>query len=283
METKVRVTADSTCDLPVELCERFGIAKIGLWVGFGEKMMQDDGSLSSRDVYDYYAKTGNLTKSAALSIQEYTDFFKRFTDEGYEVVHVNISAELSSTHQNAVLAAQSLPGVSVIDSRHLSSGQGLVAIKCATLAQEGKSAAEIKEIVDQYKHRVSTSFVLDTLQYMARGGRCSAMTAFGANLMKIKPTIIMPDGKLIVGKKYRGKLANCLKEYVSDTLTADREYELDRIFITHSGVDDPQILEDMKAQILSLVPFREVHITQAGITVSTHCGPNTVGILFVTK
>ena len=283
MQQKTIITSDSTCDLPVYLCERYNIHKYGLWVDYNDQMVADDGTIDNFEVYDYTRRTGILPKSAARSIADYTDFFKSFTDQGYEVVHINISSELSSTYQNALLAAAELSNVCVVDSRHLSSGQGILAIKCAEKAMEGASAKEIKEFADEIKTHIQTSFVVDTLEFLAKGGRCSALAAFGANLMKIKPSIVMPDGKLIVGKKYRGKLEACLEQYVKDTLEAYPDPVLDRVFITTSGMEEPEIAERIKDLVLSTVPFKEAFVTTAGICVAAHCGPNTLGILFEYK
>lgn len=282
MDKKVVITSDSTCDLPPYICEEFGIVKIGLWVNLGDDVVKDeDGVTSAYTAYDYYEKSGQLAKTAAKSIEEYKEEFSKFTSQGLEVVHISLSSEISSSCQNAILAGNELGNVYVVDSRQLSSGQGLVAMKCAELASAGKSGAEIKEFAEKYKLRVCTSFVVDTLKYLAEGGRCSSLSYYGASLMSIKPTIVMPDGALVVGKKYRGKLAKVLKDYVRDNLPADGNYETDRIFITHSGMDDEAILEDLKNIILDIVPFKQVYITQAGITIAAHCGKNTLGILYV--
>jgi len=287
MKRKTAVSTDSTADLTKEMYERYDIRKLGLFISFGDKVVQDGNEaeeVTAQAVYDFYKKTGKLTKSAAVSIAEYKDFFESLLNEGYEsVVHVNISSGISATHQNACIAAAELGNVYVVDSTHLSTGQGLVALKCAELAEAGVDPSQIKEQADIYKKKVSTSFVLDTLTYMAEGGRCPTLAAYGASLLKIKPTIVMPDGKLVVGKKYRGKIENVLSEYVRDTLTPNQDYDLDRIFITHSGMDDPQIIENVKKQILDLVPFKQIYITTAGIIIATYCGPNTLGILFAAK
>lgn len=283
MEQKTIITSDSTCDLPASLCERYNIHKYGLWVNLGDKTMEDDGTINNWDMYKYTRETGKLPKSAARSIPDYTDFFKSFTDKGYQVVHINISSELSVSYQNATLAAAELPNVCTVDSRLLSSGQGILAIRCAEKAMEGLDAASIKAFADEYKSHISTSFVLDTLEFLAKGGRCSALAAFGANVLRIKPSIVMPDGKLIVGKKYRNNLEKCFEQYIKDTLVPDADYELDRVFITHSGLDDPEIAERLKALVLSIVPFKEVVINTAGICVAAHCGPNTLGVLFSVK
>lgn len=283
LEIKTIITADSTCDLPVDFCEKYNITKFGLWVDYNNKVVTDDGTIDNWDIYKYTNDTGKLPKSAARSVPDYVDFFKSFTDKGYQVVHISISSELSASYQNALLASSELENVCVVDSRLLSSGQGILAIRCAEKAAEGMSASDIKAFADEYKSKISTSFVVDTLDNLAKGGRCSALAAFGANVLKIKPSIVMPDGKLIVGKKYRGKLEGCFEQYIKDTLTPDKEYELDRIFITHSGLDDPEIAERLKALVLSIVPFKEVVINVAGICVAAHCGPNTLGILFSVK
>ncbi len=283
MAIKTVITADSTCDLPVELCQRYNIHKFALMVNYDNKSAEDDGTIDNFDVYRYTRETGNMPKSSARSIAEYTEFFKTFTDEGFQVVHVSISSELSSSYQNATLAAAELTEVYTVDSRLLSSGQGILAIQCAEKAAEGMDAKAIKDFADGAKGKISTSFVVDTLEFLAKGGRCSALAAFGANVLQIKPSIVMPDGKLIVGKKYRGKLERCFEQYVKETLVPDADYDLSRIFITHSGLDDPSVCERLKELILSIAPFEEVVVNVAGMCIAAHCGPNTLGILFAVK
>ena len=283
MAQKTIITADSTCDLPVELCQRYNIHKFALLVNYDNRLVDDDGTIDNFDVYRFTRETGEMPKSSARSIAEYTDFFQTFTDQGYQVVHINISSELSSSYQNATLAAAELTEVYTVDSRLLSSGQGILAIQCAEKAAEGMAAKDIKAFADVAKAKISTSFVVDTLEFLAKGGRCSALAAFGANVLKIKPSIVMPDGKLVVGKKYRGKLESCLEQYVRETLVPDADYDLSRIFITNSGMDAPTVSQRLKELVLSIAPFEEVIINTAGISVAAHCGTNTLGILFATK
>ena len=280
MAQKTVITSDSTCDLTPELCERYHIYKFGLLVDYDNKVVADDGTISLTEMFDYTRRTGLLPKSSARSIADYEDFFKSFTEQGYEVLHISLSSELSSTYQNATLAAEELPEVYTVDSRQLSSGQGLLAIRCAEKAAEGWSAKDIKAFAEEAKMKISTSFVVDTLEFLAKGGRCSALAAFGANVLKIKPSIVMPDGKLIVGKKYRGKWESCLEQYVKDTLLPDKDYDLSRIFVTYTTTDDPDVAKRLKELVLSIVPFKEVIINTAGVCIGAHCGPNTLGILF---
>jgi len=283
MMKKTVITADNTCDLPVSVCERYNIHTIGLFVNYDNKSVIDDGSVTTADMFDYTRRTGLLPKSAARSIADYEDFFKSFTEQGYAVVHISLSSELSSSYQNATLAAEELEDVYTVDSRLLSSGQAILAVKCAEKAAEGTEAKAIQAFADEVKKKISTSFVLDTLDFLVKGGRCSALAAFGANVLKIKPSIVMPDGKLVVGKKYRGKWESCVLQYVKDTLVPDANYDLSRIFLTYTTVDDYAFIEEVKALILSIVPFKEVIINTAGVCIGAHCGPKNLGILFATE
>ena len=283
MDQKTIITSDNTCDLPRELCERYHIHTVGLLVTYDNKTVVDDGVLSTAEMFDYTRRSGQLPQSSARSIADYADFFRSFTDQGYQVVHISLSSELSSTYQNATLAAEELPEVYTVDSRLLSSGQAILAIKCAEKAAEGWSAKDIQAFADEAKRKISTTFILDTLDFLVKGGRCSALAAFGANLLKIKPSILMPDGKLVVGKKYRGKWEACVEQYVRDQLSSDLDYDLSRVFLTYTTMDDLSFLDRLKEIVLSVAPFEEVIVNTAGVCIGAHCGPNCFGILFATK
>ncbi len=282
MARPVCITYDSTCDLTPALLERFQIRVIPLTIIEGEQTFLDDGSYTSEHLYETFRRSGTLPKTAAVSPQEFLDFFRPILDEGMDIVHIDISSDLSSTYQNACLAAGELEEgrIHVVDSRHLSTGGGLLALQGAKLRDAGEDAAAIAAALRGMAQRADTSFVLDTLQYMWKGGRCSGVTALGANLLKLKPCLQMQEGKLVVGKKYRGPIDKVYRQYVAERLEG-KDVLPEHVFITHSGGVAQETLDALVQQVQQTVPGCEVFITQAGCTVSSHCGPGTLGVLFL--
>ena len=276
----VVITSDSTCDLSQELLDRYDIPVIPLTITLGEDTFLDGSSFTPLDMYARYKQDGTLPKTSAPSVQEFLDFFSQFTEKGCEVVHLDISSELSNTYNAACMAAEELGHVHVVDSRMLSTGVGLLAIEGAECRDRGMGAQEIAEHLRGLTGKVQTSFVLDTLQFMWKGGRCSAVSALGANLLSLKPGLEMKDGKLGVYKKYRGNIKNVYKQYVKERLQG-RRVRPGHVFITESGEVDNAVLEEIFALVRETIPVQEIHHTLAGCTVSTHCGPKTLGILFI--
>ena len=277
----VVITSDSTCDLSAELLERYQIHTIPLIITLGEDTFLDDGkTFTPADMYARYRKDGTLPKTAAPGVQDFKDFFEQFTSQGCQVVHLDISSELSNSYNAACLAADELIGVHVVDSRMLSTGVGLLAIEGAECRDRGMGAAEIAQHLRGLTGKVQTSFVLDTLEFMWKGGRCSGVAALGANLLKLKPGLEMKDGKLGIYKKYRGNINNVYKQYVRERLEG-RQVCPAHVFITESGEVPESTLEEIYALVRELIPVEEIHHTLAGCTVSTHCGPKTLGILFI--
>ncbi len=279
---KIKITCDSTCDLTKELYERYNISVISLGVNMGEDARLDGVNVSPDDLYDYVAQSGKLPSTNAISIGSYADFFKPFVGDGYEVVHINLSSELSASHQNAKLAAEELGNVYPVDSKSLSTGSGHLVILAAELAAADYTAAEIARALDEMKGKLDVSFVLQTLDYLHKGGRCSSIAMLGANMLKLRPEIVMADGKLGVGKKYRGSMEKSITDYVKGRLEGVENINLDRIFVTHSGVPE-EILDKVETLVKELHPFEEVICTRAGSTISCHCGPNCLGVLFMKK
>lgn len=281
---KVKVTCDSTCDLSIELYNKYDITVTPLWITIGEENYKDVLNISSEELFQSVEKTGVLPKTAAVNFDDYIETFKRFTDNGEEVVHINISSKMSACNQNANIAAEEIgcDKVFVVDSENLSSGSGHLVILACELANEGKSAKEIKQILDEKKKMLEVSFVIQTLDYLHKGGRCSAVAALGANLLKLRPCIQVENGEMGVGKKYRGQMQKVLEQYVDERLKGRKDIDTKRIFITHTGVSS-DVVEKLKKQILSLQPFDEVLETVAGGTISSHCGRGTLGILFFRK
>lgn len=284
MSTKIIITCDSTCDLSPELYEKYEIKPVPLGTILDEEMRRDGVDVTPLEIFDYVGKTGVLPKTSAVSVSEYTDVFKPYVDEGAEIVHINISSEFSSCYQNACIAAEELGHVYPIDSRNLSTGSGHLAIKARELANEGLSASEIADKLNEMKEKLDVSFVLQTLDYLQKGGRCSGVTAFGANLLKIRPEIVVSEGTMIVGKKYRGAMEKSILDYVRGRLEGRTDIDTSRIFITHSHVPD-DIVKKVRSLVKELQPFEDENIleTYAGCTVSCHCGPNCSGVLFFKK
>jgi DegV family protein with EDD domain len=276
----VVITSDSTCDLSQELLDRYDIPVIPLTITLGEDTFLDGSSFTPLDMYARYKQDGTLPKTSAPSVQEFLDFFSQFTEKGCEVVHLDISSELSNTYNAACMAAEEPGHVHVVDSRMLSTGVGLLAIEGAECRDRGMGAQEIAEHLRGLTGKVQTSFVLDTLQFMWKGGRCSAVSALGANLLSLKPGLEMKDGKLGVYKKYRGNIKTVYKQYVKERLQG-RRVRPGHVFITESGEVDDAVLEEIFALVRETIPVQEIHHTMAGCTVSTHCGPKTLGILFI--
>lgn len=283
MARPVCITYDSTCDLTPALLERFQIRTVPLTIQSGERVFPDDGQYTSADLYADYRKDGTLPKTAAVSPEEFKGFFRQILDEGFDIVHIDISADLSGTCQNAVMAAQELEAeehIHVVDSRQLSSGGGLLALQGAKLRDQGMAAADIAAQLRTLAPHSDTSFVLDTLEYMWKGGRCSGVAALGANVLKLKPCLEMREGKLVVCKKYRGSMEKVYRQYITERLAGKTVVE-DWAFITHSGCVAEETLAELTELVKTLAPFKEVFVTQAGCTVSSHCGPGTLGVLFL--
>ena len=280
MNKPVIITADSTCDLSPELRSRFQIQVIPLTITLGETTFLDGESFTPADMYARYREDGTLPKTSAPSVQSFLDFFRPFVEQGFEVVHLDISSELSGSFNAARLAASELSGVYVIDSMMLSTGVGLLAIEAAECRDRGMSAFDIAVHLSDLRSKVSTSFVLDTLEFMWKGGRCTGVTAFGANLLKIKPGLEMRNGKLEVCKKYRGNINHVYQQYITERLSG-KKVRPGHVFLTESGEVDPAVLKDLEVLVKQLTGCKEIHHTVAGCTVSSHCGPKTLGVLFI--
>ena len=282
MSKPVIITADSTCDLSQELLERFAIKTIPLTILLGDESFFDGFHFTPEDMYRRYRADGTLPKTSAPSVQQFIDFFRPFTDEGFEVVHLDISSELSSSYSTACIAASELEGVYPVDSRMLSTGVGLLVIEAAECRDRGMSAPEIAEHIASLTGKVDTSFVLDTLEFMWKGGRCSGIAALGANLLHLKPALEMSEGKLGVYKKYRGGIKSVYKQYIAERL-AGKSIRPCHVFITNSGEIDRDTLDELEALVRSTIPVKEIHHTMAGCTIASHCGPKCLGVLFINE
>ena len=282
MNKKVVIASDSTCDLNRELLDRYQIKILPLGVSLGSNQYRDGVDIDPDAIYAHYEQTGELPKTSAVNIAEFSDFFAQQTQAGNAVVLFTISAEMSSTYTNAKLAAEEYEDVYVVDTRSLSTGGGLLVAAAGDMAAQGCSAAEIAEYCTALTEKVSASFVVDDLEFLHKGGRCSAVAALGANLLQLKPCIVVKQGKMGVGKKYRGKFAAVLEKYVAEQLADIETIDRRRIFVTHAGCDS-QIIDRCVEAVKNTAEFGEVQITRAGCTISSHCGRNTLGVLFVRR
>ena len=282
MSKPVIITADSTCDLSQELLERFAIKTIPLTILLGEESFFDGIQFTPADMYRRYRADGTLPKTSAPSVQQFIDFFRPFVEAGCEVVHLDISAELSSSYSTACIAAAELGGVYPVDSRMLSTGVGLLVIEAAECRDKGMEAKEIAAHIASLTDKVDTSFVLGTLEFMWKGGRCSGVAALGANLLHLKPALEMSGGKLGVYKKYRGNIKAVYKQYISERL-AGKSVRPGHVFITNSGAVDEATSAELETLVRSTIEVKEVHHTTAGCTIASHCGPKTLGVLFINE
>lgn len=278
---KIKITSDSTLDLTPELLEKYNIATIALAVNLGEKTYFDGIDIVPEDIYKYFDETGELPKTGARSPEDYKDFFQKYLDEGYEIVHVGIGSELSCSYGNCRLAAQELKGVYTVDSQTLSSGTGLLALYASDLTKSGKySAKEIAEKVSNRAKASQSSFIIEKLKFLHKGGRCSMLSVLGANILRIKPCIQVVDGKNTVARKYMGNMISCVKKYCEDTLKIYNTPDHTRVMITYSTAT-PEMLETAKEVLESYGKFKEILITQAGSVINSHCGRNTLGVLYL--
>ena len=280
--SKIKVTCDSTCDLTEELYEQYDVEVISLCVSLGDKLYHDGVDIKAQDIFEYVSAQGTLPKTSAISVGEYETVFRKYVEQGYQVIHINLSSGLSSCYQNACIAAKEVGNVYPIDSLNLSSGSGHLVIEAVKMAEQGMDAEEIVQKLTELREKLDVSFVLQTLEYLRKGGRCSALAALGANLLQLRPEIEVKDGKMGVGNKYRGKMDKSIADYVRGRLEGRTDLVTERIFVTHSGVP-ADIVEQTVALVKQLQPFTEVIVTCAGCTISSHCGPNCLGVLFFKK
>ncbi len=280
---KIKITSDSTCDLSPKLIEKYDIGIMPLYVVMGEETKKDGVEATPQDIYSFVEKTDTLPKTSAPSLGDYTDFFSQYTDQGYEVIHFNISSGFSSSHDTACNAAKEVGSVRAVDTRNLSSGSGLVVLHACEMAQAGAGVDEIVKECTELTDRVEASFVVDSIDYLYKGGRCSSVSALGANLLKLKPCIEVIDGGMNSGKKYRGLINKVIIDYVTDRLLGRDDIDKHRIFITHTNCDKKTV-DEVRKKINEISPgFDEILETTAGCTITSHCGPNTLGVLFIRK
>lgn len=280
---KILVSADSSVDLTKELIEKYNITVAPLQVLLGDKNHSDGVDIAPKDIYEFVGKTNTLPKTAAVTEDYYTNMFSKMLENADHVIHFNISNEMSVTHTNACHAAESFNGkVTVIDSKTLSTGTALLALKTCEMIEENKELEQIKQEINNLVPKVQASFILDKLNYLHKGGRCSSVALLGANLLKIKPCIEVNDGKMGMARKYFGAFPKNVEKYVEDTLVKYPNYDDTRVFLTHTEID-PQIVESVKTILKEKANFKEILETTAGSTITSHCGSNTIGIIYITK
>ena len=279
---RIKILSDSTCDLSAQLLAEHDITLVPLTVVKAEEQYKDGVTITPADIFSHVAAGGDLCSTAANSIGEYADYFEKYAPEYDGVIHITIGSGFSSCYQNACLASEDFPNVRVIDSQNLSTGQGLVVLKACELAAAATDLDALAEELRAYTEKVEASFLVDKLDYLVKGGRCSSAAALGANLLNLKPCIEVKGGKMTVGKKYRGNYAKCLANYVKERLDGREDIDRSALFVTQTTVSD-----ECNAAVLEAVKtygkFDTVYETTAGCTVSCHCGPGTLGILFVRK
>ena len=278
----IKITSDSTCDLSKELLEKHDIALFPLTVIKDNQAYTDGITITTDEIFAHVAAGGDLCSTTAGSMGEYLDLFEKYAGKYDAVIHISLSSELSSSYQNACLAASEFSNVAVIDSKNLSTGQGLVVLKACELANTAASLEEITEKLNEFTPKVESSFLLDQLGYMVKGGRCSAVAALGANLLGLKPCIEVKNGKMGVVKKYRGNYSKCLSAYVKDRIANREDLDKKYLFVTRTPVSD-ECLQAVEQAVNEFGDFENIYWTKAGCTISCHCGPGTLGVLFVRK
>lgn len=277
----IKITADSTCDLSADILKEYNIAITPLTVIKAGTGYIDGVTITPAEIFAHVAAGGDLCSTSAVSVGEYQEHFTKYAGEYDGVVHICISSDFSSTYRHACIAAEDFENVRVVDSRNLSTGQGLVVLKACELAKTAASLDELKRELDDFTSRVEASFLVDRLDYLVRGGRCSSAAALGANLLNLKPCIEVKDGKMTPGKKYRGPIDKVMLQYADDRLRGRDDINKHRVFITHTRCA-PEAVEAVRQKILELAPdFEEIIETTAGSTVTSHCGPGTLGVLFI--
>ena len=280
---RVAIIADTTCDLSVELKERYQIKTFPLHIHLGDKEYSDGVDISPDDIYRWSDENKATPKTSAISPAEANDVLEEALKEAESVICFCISDQMSSTGNVLRLAVQELEAegkIFVVDSKSLSTGIGLQIIEAAIMAEQGMEAADIVAEIQAMQSRVRASFVVDTLTYLHRGGRCSGLAALAGGALKLHPLISVIDGKMLPGKKYRGRMERVIIEYVKDMTEELEHAKADRVFFTHSGCEAP-VIEAVKTELESLGCFKEILITRAGSVVTSHCGPGTLGVLFI--
>ena len=279
---KVKISTDSTCDLPREFIERYDIGVLPLYIIRDGVSLRDGIDITAQDMYEYTERTGKLCSTSAVTVADYTTAWTEWLKDADAIVHVAFSSELSASCNNARIAAGALCTGTVVDALPRATGFGQRGIDPAIIAEAGHSPEEIAAEVERLVPKMDVSFVLNTLEYLRKGGRCTTIQALGANLLGLKPCIEVHDGKMGVAKKYRGKIEAAYHQYIRDRLQGRDDIDLRRVFITDSGLPD-DVRARLRETVLECQPFKEVYNNPAGCTISGHCGPWCMGVLYYHK
>lgn len=284
-DKEIVITADSTCDLPDSIVKDRGIIIIPLSILLGEDEYLDGVNVKPRDIYEFVDEHNVLPKTSAVTPARYTEVFSDLVSQGKQVVHIGFSSGLSSTYQNAVVAASELEDVYCVDSKNLCTAMGLLVLKACDMRDKGMSAKRIADKVSKLVPKVSSTFILENLEYLHKGGRCSSVAKFGANVLGIKPSIAVDvnTGKLDVAKKYRGKMDVVYKQYANDCLKDLNRIDRQRVVIANSGGVPAESLAFAKGLVEGIDRFDQIIYADAGCTISSHCGPKTLAIFYISK
>ena len=283
---KVKILADSTCDLSDELLIKYDIRQIPLSIIKGEQTFRDRLEITPSDIFEHVSSGKGICFTSAINVAEYLEVFREEQAKGFDaLINFTISNELSACYVNSVIAAKELSDQGIdmeiysVDTRSLSTGGGWLVLYAADLVAQGMEAREVAQACEKKKLLGDTSFVIDTLDYLHKGGRCSGLAAFGASLLNLKPCLNLIDGKIEVGKKYHGSIKKSLQKYIEDRIGRREDLDLRRAFVTHTFYDDPAFVEEIVDLVMNMQPFEEVITTSAGCTIANHCGPGTLGVL----
>lgn len=278
----IKITADSTCDLPSAIMEKLNITVVPLHVLIDEKSYRDGSEITQQDIFKYVGEENRKCTTAAVNVYEFEEFFSLFSADYEAVIHITVGSDFSSCYQNAMLAAEKFSNVFIIDSKNFSAGSGHLAYDAALMARNGYTAEEIIQQLKALVPKLDTSFVLDRLDYLKKGGRCSNIELLAASLLKIRPSIEVKDGNMAIGKKYRGPLLQCLERYVKDRLQNNDLIDHSRLFIIHA-MCPPETVEKVKTWVAEYAYFNEVIEVCAGTALSVHAGPHALGLFYKRK
>lgn len=283
MSGKIKIFADSTCDLPSTWIQEHDIGIVPLYVVFGEDSFRDGVDITPVELYAKVEETGSLPKTAAPSPSDFIAAFSPSIEQGDDILYISLSSELSSTYQNAIIAADEMPPgrVTVVDSRNLSCGIGLLVMKAVHAANEGASIPHIVEMLNNYKDQVESEFVIDTLDYLYKGGRCSGMQNLIGSLLKIRPVIKVVNGSMTPAYKVRGKKEKALDQMLNNALEQVKDMDNDLIFVVHAMAESEARI--LQKALQEKTGARQVSMATAGCVISSHCGPHTVGLMYTKK
>ena len=280
---KIILSTDSACDLDDIFNEKYKINYYPFYIHLDGKQYKDGIDIFPDDIYKLYYERKILPKTSAINVENYKDYFESIKKEGYDILHINLSSGLSSTYQNCVMAAKEMGDIYPVDSYNLSTGIGILVIKAAKMIEKGFDAPYIQKELSLMAKKLKSSFVVDTLEFLKAGGRCSSIVSIGAKLLSIKPCIeVNHEGRLVLGKKYRGSLESVLLKYTDNILENINSIEKEQIFITHSGISQ-EYIDKIYKKIEEKEYFEKIYVQRAGCTISSHCGPNTLGLMYLCK